>query len=153
MTRRHVQLGRRHVGAAYHDGHLLAGRRPVRACQQRGDADHGGGFGRDAQRLPQRLLRGADGVVGNEDDVIDVSLGDRDHQLADPPGGQGIRRDAAGRGVDRLALGAGIGECRRAVGLNADDPDAASEVGRRPGDQATATDRDQHGADLIGLRG
>ena len=47
-----VQLGRCHVGAADHDGDVLAGSGPVGAGAEGGDADRGGGLGGDPERLP-----------------------------------------------------------------------------------------------------
>jgi hypothetical protein len=93
---------------------MLVGRRPVRTGEQGGDADHGGGLGGYPELLPQDALRLADGVVVDEDDVRHVRLSDGEYEAADAFGGQCVYGDAAGRCVDRLALGAGVAEGRGA---------------------------------------
>ena len=123
----------------------------VRAGQQGRDPDRGGGLGGDPERLPQGPLRGEDRGVVDEQHVLDMGLGDGKHQLADPPRGQGIRRDAARRGVGGLSRGPGVAERRRALGLDPDHADGAREPGRDTGDQAAAADRHQHRVQVGGL--
>src|SRR5450756_1119589 len=148
-----IQARWRHVGAADHHGDMLAWGGPVGTGAEGGDAAHGGGLGGNPQRLPQRGLRLADRAVIDKDDIVDIGLREGKDQVADPPGGQGIRRDASRGRVGRLAVGPGAGEGRRARRLDPDDADPVGEIGGYPRDQAASADRHEHGIQLIGLLG
>ena len=130
---------------------MLIGRGPVGPAEESRDADRGGGFGGNPQCLPQPGLRCPDRGVIDQDDAVDLALGNGKHQVADPPGGEGIRRDTARWGVGRLAVRAGAGEGRCAVRLYSDDADRAGEVGGHARDQAASAHRHQHGIQFSGL--
>lgn len=68
--------------------------------------------------------------------------------MADLPGRQRIRSDAARRRVDRLAGRERHVERRRLLGLDGNDPDPTLIPGGDAADQATAADSDQQRIDI-----
>ena len=104
---------------------VLVRRGGVRAGQhggQRGDAAR---LGDDAQPVPQRALRRQDRHVADQHHARTWRRAMANEQLADPPRGERVDRDAAGRGVDRLARLQRREHGRRAVRLHAHHPGPA----------------------------
>ena len=71
------------VGAAKNQGHRLLRLGLVRAGLQRGQAQGGSGFYSQFQLLPQPLLGGADGLVGQQQRVVHMALADLPAQRTD----------------------------------------------------------------------
>jgi len=82
-------------------------------------------------------------LVRDEHCRVQVPPSDVEHQPADAPRGQGVRGDAVGPGIDRLAGAQRVGECRRSLGLDADHPNVTGVVRRDAADQPAATHRDE----------
>ena len=73
-----------------------------------------------------------------------MSPRDGEHELADPPRRERVRRDAARGSVDRPARLEGLRQCGRQLGLDADDPSVARVPAGHAADQPAAADRHQH---------
>ena len=100
------------------------------------------------QRPPEGLLRLADRLVGHQQDLGDMALGDGEHDLPHAPGRQGIGGDAAGLGIHRRAgrqrLVEGGGELR----LDADDLDPSGIPGSDAADEPAAAHRHEERVEI-----
>ena len=145
MLRHRTGIG---VGAADQRGDAFAGCGTIGPRAQRSEASGAGRFGDDPQFVPQRALRVADGVVGNQHRVTDQGAGDFEVGRADATGAQRIGGDAGDRDVDRLPGLQRLVQRGRAFGLDGDDLLRRAERGGAAGDQAAAADGDQQRVEL-----
>ena len=122
------------------------------------DARHRQGAGglRDGARVLEDVLNcGANLIGGHEQDLIDVLLGEAESLLADA-----AHRDAVGEDADAIQRHAPAGTQRfehsgRVLGLDADDLDPRIQrfrVGRNPGDQTAAADRNEDRVDGVAVQ-
>ena len=92
------------VGAAQQHTDPLARLHGDAPAQQCGKGSSAARLGDDTQPPPQRLLRRDDGLIADQRDVINVALGEREHQRADLSRCQRVRRDTARRRLDRFGI-------------------------------------------------
>ncbi len=116
---------------------------PIRSRQERGESGSAPGLGHDPQLVPERLLRRADCLVGDEHHAVDEAPRDREHQITYSARGERIRSDASGRRIDRLACLERFHERRRGLRLDPQHARRAAIPGGNPGDQPAASDRDE----------
>lgn len=108
------------------------------------------GFEGNAEVGPEEGLGGADGVVGDEGNVIDVGLrglvnAGKDVACTEAIGGDGIDFD-----IDGVAGGEGGMEGAGVFGFDGDNFDAAFKPGGDAGDESTAATGDEDGVEGSG---
>lgn len=131
------------VGSAEQNADALAWGWVVGACEERREGSGSTGFDDDAQFFPEAILGVDNGLVRDEDGLVDEALGDGEHHFADAIRRQGIGCDAAGGGVDGMSGGEGVGQGGRSFGFYADDADAVLIPGGDATDEAAASASDQ----------
>lgn len=131
------------IGAAEEDADPFAGLRLVTAREEGGEGGGAAGFGGYAQDFPESLLGLEDGVVGNELNGGDVGLREGEHELADLLGSEGVRGNAAGGAVNRMAGAESVVEGGCGFGFDADDFHAAGIPRGDAADEAATADRDE----------
>ena len=96
------EVDRRRVCPAEDDADPLAFSRLVSPREQCRERCRGSGLGDDAQGLPEAALSGADGLIADQQHMLDVSLRERKHELAHFLRSQRIGRDASRFRLDRM---------------------------------------------------
>ena len=108
-------------------------------------------FGNYPQGLPESQLGAVDRVVGNQDYVVHVPLGDGVHERADATGRKQIRRDPTSRCINRLSSPERHREGGGAYWFNFNHPNPTGKPSRNAGDKPTATDTDEERIDIPAL--
>jgi hypothetical protein len=79
-----AEIGRRGISTTDDDAKPLIGSWTIGIAKKGGESGGATRLGDDAQRAPKGRLRLSDRVVADQDNVIDMALGDREDPIANP---------------------------------------------------------------------
>ncbi len=123
---------------------MLVRRGAITAAEERRERGRPARLGDDAEHAPQAFLGGADGVVVDQDHLLDMALAGGGKPISSPTwrGAERIRgQSACYARIDRSPGGELIGECRRGLGFDPDHTDVAPVPARHAADQSAAAHR------------
>jgi hypothetical protein len=135
-----LELHRVGIASTQNNTNTLAGRGPVGSAEKRCERRGSAGLGSNFHDAPKGPLRFADGVVFDEHGLLDVLLGQREHELADLTGRERLSGDPTSLRIDRPSRLARPKEGRSRTRFNSHESNPSSEPRRHATDEATAAD-------------